>query len=102
MRLPQPLPAKEFTQPSYRTEVPTSPDAVEEEEGEPAGDEAAHDEAQDERRPPLLLPRHALPLTLALLRRRRHRSPGPGPRPGGGRPAVVLAAPATALESVQL
>ena len=84
--------------------MPNSPDAVEEEEGEPAGDEAAHDEAQDERRPPLLLPRHALPLTLALLRRRGHHSrPGPGPRSGGGRPAVVLAATAAAaLEPVQL
>ena len=51
--------------------MPNSPDAVEEEEWEPAGDEAAHDEAEDERRAPLLLARHPLPLALALLRRRQ-------------------------------
>ena len=75
------------------------PDAVEEEEWEPAGDEAAHDEAEDERRPPLLLARHALPLPLALLRRRRRRRRSRRRRPR--RRLTALAAPA-ALEPVHL
>ena len=74
------------------------PDAVEEEEWEPACDEAAHDEPEDERGPPLLLPRHPLPLALALLRRRHHHRSRPGRRRLS---AVVPPAPA-ALEAVQL
>jgi len=46
-------------------------DAVEEEEREPAGDEAAHDEAEDEGRAPLLLPRDPLLLLLGVLLDRR-------------------------------
>ena len=42
-------------------------DGVEEEEWEPAGDEGAHDESQDESGPTLLLPRYPLPFLLRLL-----------------------------------
>ena len=46
-------------------------DAVEEEEGEPASDEAAHDEAEDEGGASLLLPRYPLLLLLRVLLDRR-------------------------------
>ena len=53
-------------------------DAVEEEEGEPAGDEAAHDEAEDEGRAPLFLPRYPLLLLLRIFLDRRLPAVGVG------------------------
>ena len=48
-------------------------DAVEKEEGEPARDEAAHDQAQDQRGPTLLLPCNSFLLHHGVLFNRRLR-----------------------------